>query len=183
MFAEDARTASGILGVVLTSRQGVPMCGIPYHSSSNYIAGSWPPAAKWPFASRRPPPPASGTGRARQSRAAGGGAAPTAEEREKIQAVQTRSCPPHHPGTIVEDELLQTRTANYLAAVEIDIVGWGLSYIEASTGGILFHAEPQRPQIFTSSPPCFQGSPSEIIADAGTIAELRKRALSWAAPC
>jgi len=38
MFAEDARTAAAILGVVLTSRGGVPMCGIPYHSSSNYIA-------------------------------------------------------------------------------------------------------------------------------------------------
>jgi DNA mismatch repair protein MutS len=38
MFAEDARAASSILGVVLTSRGGVPMCGIPYHSSTGYIS-------------------------------------------------------------------------------------------------------------------------------------------------
>ena len=43
MFFEDAETASSILGLVLTGRdcgleKRAPMCGIPYHSASNYIA-------------------------------------------------------------------------------------------------------------------------------------------------
>ncbi|MDE2010503.1 MAG: DNA mismatch repair protein MutS [Candidatus Omnitrophica bacterium] len=43
MFFEDATQASSILDLVLTSRGHdasgkVPMCGVPYHSSENYIA-------------------------------------------------------------------------------------------------------------------------------------------------
>ena len=42
MFGEDARKASGILDVALTSRDAgksgrIPMCGIPYHSAPTYI--------------------------------------------------------------------------------------------------------------------------------------------------
>ncbi len=43
MFFEDAVTASGVLEITLTSRNkgkedSVPLCGIPYHSASPYIA-------------------------------------------------------------------------------------------------------------------------------------------------
>ncbi len=43
MFYEDARLASQLLGITLTSRnknshESVPLCGIPYHSASGYIA-------------------------------------------------------------------------------------------------------------------------------------------------
>lgn len=43
MFGDDARTASPILNVVLTSRDAgkagrIPMCGIPYHARDAYIA-------------------------------------------------------------------------------------------------------------------------------------------------
>lgn len=37
MFFDDALEASAILGITLTKRQGVPMCGIPYHSAKGYI--------------------------------------------------------------------------------------------------------------------------------------------------
>ncbi|MGE4497981.1 MAG: DNA mismatch repair protein MutS [Deferribacterales bacterium] len=38
MFFEDAQTASKIMGIALTSRgDGVPMCGIPYHSYQPYL--------------------------------------------------------------------------------------------------------------------------------------------------
>lgn len=32
MFRGDAVEASQLLGLTLTSRQGVPMCGVPYHA-------------------------------------------------------------------------------------------------------------------------------------------------------
>jgi DNA mismatch repair protein MutS len=38
MFEEDALTASPILGITLTRRNDVPMCGFPYHASDAYIA-------------------------------------------------------------------------------------------------------------------------------------------------
>ena len=41
MFFDDAKTASGILGLTLTARGAgdnrVPMCGIPFHAAENYI--------------------------------------------------------------------------------------------------------------------------------------------------
>lgn len=38
MFYEDAKKASSILEIALTSRQKVPMCGVPYHAVDSYIA-------------------------------------------------------------------------------------------------------------------------------------------------
>ncbi len=38
MFGEDARYASQILQIVLTARQGRPMCGVPFHSAENYLS-------------------------------------------------------------------------------------------------------------------------------------------------
>ena len=38
MFFEDAKEASGILNVALTKRNGVPMCGVPYHAAEGYMA-------------------------------------------------------------------------------------------------------------------------------------------------
>ncbi|MCF6335585.1 MAG: DNA mismatch repair protein MutS, partial [Spirochaetales bacterium] len=37
MFDNDARDVSKLLNLTLTSRHGIPMCGIPYHASGNYI--------------------------------------------------------------------------------------------------------------------------------------------------
>ena len=43
MFFEDAKVASRILGIALTSRgtyngEKVPMCGVPHHASKSYVA-------------------------------------------------------------------------------------------------------------------------------------------------
>src|SRR5881392_2886554 len=37
LFFEDAKEASGLLNVALTKRNGVPMCGVPYHAAQGYI--------------------------------------------------------------------------------------------------------------------------------------------------
>lgn len=36
-FHEDAQVAHKILGVALTRRQGVPMCGFPKHAQDKYL--------------------------------------------------------------------------------------------------------------------------------------------------
>ena len=38
MFAEDALEVSALLNLTLTSRNKLPMCGIPYHAARSYIA-------------------------------------------------------------------------------------------------------------------------------------------------
>ena len=38
MFFDDAREASKILDIALTARQGVPMCGVPYHAAESYLS-------------------------------------------------------------------------------------------------------------------------------------------------
>ncbi|MDH4193555.1 MAG: DNA mismatch repair protein MutS, partial [Nitrospirota bacterium] len=43
MFFEDAEEASKLLGIVLTARgkvkgEAIPLCGVPYHTSTGYIA-------------------------------------------------------------------------------------------------------------------------------------------------
>jgi DNA mismatch repair protein MutS len=160
MFSEDARAASAILGVVLTSRAGVPMCGIPYHSSSNYIARLLAAGRKVAICEQ---------------------IAPSAEEAKKSKLFKREVVRLITPGTIVEDELLQARTANYLAAAAIDIAGWGLSYIEASTGEFLSTQNQNDPDLYQLSALLSRISPSEIIADAKTISEIRRRGLSCGA--
>ena len=36
-FFEDAETVSRALGLTLTRRQGIPMCGFPYHALDSYL--------------------------------------------------------------------------------------------------------------------------------------------------
>ena len=38
LFFEDAREAAALLNVALTKRNGVPMCGVPYHAAQSYVA-------------------------------------------------------------------------------------------------------------------------------------------------
>jgi DNA mismatch repair protein MutS len=38
MFFEDAQLGASLLNLALTRRQGVPMCGLPFHAAQGYIA-------------------------------------------------------------------------------------------------------------------------------------------------
>ena len=38
MFFEDAQVGSQLLNLSLTARNGIPMCGLPFHAANNYIA-------------------------------------------------------------------------------------------------------------------------------------------------
>src|SRR5438093_11510360 len=52
LFFEDAKEASGLLNVALTKRNGVPMCGVPYHAAQTYIAKLIKAGGVWRFAIR-----------------------------------------------------------------------------------------------------------------------------------
>ncbi len=110
MFGGDAQEASQILGLVLTQRQGVPMCGVPFHNSQNYIARLLRAGRKVAIAEQLE--------------------APSKDKkivaRDVVRVVT--------PGTVVEDELLDPAASNYLVAVEHDLVGWGAACVDVSTG-------------------------------------------------
>src|SRR3970282_487266 len=38
MFFEDAQAGSQLLNLALTARNGIPMCGLPFHAANGYIA-------------------------------------------------------------------------------------------------------------------------------------------------
>mgnify|MGYP002260801883 FL=1 len=38
MFFEDAQAGAQLLNLALTARNGVPMCGLPFHAANGYIA-------------------------------------------------------------------------------------------------------------------------------------------------
>ena len=110
LFGSDAREASQILGLVLTQRQGVPMCGIPAHTSQNYIARLLRAGRKIAVADQLEAP---------------------SKDKKIVPRGVIRVVT---PGTVVEDELLDPASSNFLVAVERDLAGWGAACLDVSTG-------------------------------------------------
>ena len=115
MFYEDAKKASRILDIALTSRNKnaadpVPMCGIPYHAADNYIARIIKEGLKVAICEQvEDPKLASGVVR-----------------REVIRIVT--------PGTVVDSSLLDSKRNNYLGAVYPFKNAYGLAVLDISTG-------------------------------------------------
>ncbi|MDE2492043.1 MAG: DNA mismatch repair protein MutS, partial [Elusimicrobia bacterium] len=110
LFGDDARDASAVLGLVLTQRQGVPMCGVPFHNAQNYVARLLRAGRKIAVAEQMEEPSKT----------------KKLVRRDVIRVVT--------PGTVVEDELLDPASSNFLVAVEHDLVGWGAACLDVSTG-------------------------------------------------
>jgi len=109
MFFEDAREASPILGVALTQRAGVPMCGVPYHAIDSYLAKLIRAGRKAAICDQMEDP-----------------ATAKGIVRREVTRVVT-------PGTITEDEILDAMRNNYLAAVYKGR-NWGFALLDLSTG-------------------------------------------------
>ena len=115
MFFEDAVMASQILNITLTGRdagkeQRVPMCGVPYHSASSYIAKLINEGLKVAICEQVSDPSKS----------------PGLVEREVIRVIT--------PGTLVEDSILDAGKYNYIASIALYGGLVGLSYADVSNG-------------------------------------------------
>jgi len=111
-FDEDAKVASRELDVVLTSRemgkgQRVPMAGIPHHALDNYLAKLINRGHKVAICEQLTPP---GKGLV---------------ERDVIRVVT--------PGTVVEPNLLASKSNNYLASLVVEGEEVGIAYVDIST--------------------------------------------------
>lgn len=114
IFFDDAVVASRALGIALTSRdreKKIPMCGVPYHSASPYIARLVKEGFKVAICEQA----------ARQN------------GKGLFERTLTRVIT---PGTVIEDELMSTdaRSNNFIAAVSLSAKRCGLAYMDVSTG-------------------------------------------------
>jgi len=113
MFGEDAKIASQILEITLTKRQNVPMCGVPHHTAINYIAKLVRAGYKIAICDQvEDPKLAKGL------------------VRREVTRVIT-------PGTVLEENLLDVKSNNYLLSIYNENANFGLSYVDISTGTFL----------------------------------------------
>lgn len=110
MFFEDAKIASSLMNVVLTSRAGAPLCGVPYKAVRLYIPKLLAAGYKVALADQL-----------EDARFAKG------LVKRDITEVIT-------PGTLMEDSMLDDRRSNYLTAILPSKGRWGLATLELTTG-------------------------------------------------
>src|SRR5947209_3260485 len=109
LFFEDAKEASALLNVALTKRNGVPMCGVPYHAAQNYIAKLIKAGRRVAICDQTSQPQPG-----------------KIVDRDITQIISA--------GTVSELELLDAKRANYLGAVYATGGVFGFAYADLSTG-------------------------------------------------
>ncbi|MFQ5868210.1 MAG: DNA mismatch repair protein MutS, partial [bacterium] len=116
MFGDDAKLGSKVLEIALTSRQKVPMCGVPYHSASKYIASLIKAGHKVAICEQLED-------------------AKVAKDLVKRDVIRVIT-----PGTILEENLLPEKSNNFLAAIYLErpnVERAGLAFVDISTGEFL----------------------------------------------
>ena len=115
MFFEDAVTASKILEITLTSRNkgredSIPLCGVPYHAASSYIAKLIGKGFKVAVCEQVEDPKL----------------AKGVVKREVVRVVT--------PGLVIDGENLDAKENNFLAALYPCGDRFGLAFLDISTG-------------------------------------------------
>lgn len=141
MFFEDAHTASGILDIALTARNKkeavpVPMCGVPVKAAKGYIARLIENGRKVAICEQVEDP---------------------AQAKGLVRREVTRVI---SPGMIVEDELLDEKSDNYLLALDRQGARVGMSFLDISTGDFRVSETDDENAVFEE---ILRVSPSEIL--------------------
>src|SRR6476469_1464499 len=121
LFFDDAKAASATLDIALTKRgedagEPIPMCGVPVHSAESYLARLIKGGHRVAIAEQIESPA--------EARKARGSKALV--ERAIIRLVT--------PGTLTEETLLESASANWLAAVGRAGDDWAIAAADISTG-------------------------------------------------
>ncbi len=162
MFFEDAEIASKILGITLTSRNNknesnrVPMCGIPYHAATNYLAKLVKAGHRVAICEQTENP----------SEAKG------IVRREVVRIIS--------PGLVTDSGLLDDKDNLFVAALSCMLKGqqilYGISFLDLSTGAFLigeFEDPEQNGEAILDQ--LTRMTPAEILvneADTNTLAPL-----------
>lgn len=147
MFYEDAKVGSSVLEIALTSRQKVPMCGIPFHAANSYLAKLLKRGFKVAICEQVEDP-----------RLAKG-----VVKRDVIKVLT--------PGTAVELELESGKESTYIASLYLQDDGWGLAFIDLASGEMkAAQSDSGTKRILTDE--LFRFSPKEIIFPEGEEKEI-----------
>ncbi|RLG29581.1 DNA mismatch repair protein MutS, partial [Methanosarcinales archaeon] len=136
MFYEDARIASEVLGITLTSRSHgkaarVPLAGFPYHALDNYLTKMIKAGFRVAICEQIEDPKK----------------AKTIVKRDVIEIVT--------PGTTFSDELLESKRNNYLTAVFVKKNTCAIAGADVTTGEFFvteFPKENLREQVLSLQP-------------------------------
>ncbi len=121
LFFDDAKVASACLDIALTKRgadagEPIPMCGVPVHSAESYLARLIRAGNRVAIAEQTESPA--------EARKARGSKALV--ERAIVRLVT--------PGTLTEETLLESASANWLAAIGRSSDEWAIAAADISTG-------------------------------------------------
>jgi DNA mismatch repair protein MutS len=109
LFFDDAKLAADILGVALTKRNGMPMCGVPFHAAEAYVGKLIKAGHRVAICDQVSEPQAG-----------------KIVERKVSQIIS--------PGTVSDLNLLEAKQNNFLAAINQVKGRFGLALIDISTG-------------------------------------------------
>ncbi|MCX7915725.1 MAG: DNA mismatch repair protein MutS, partial [Verrucomicrobiae bacterium] len=109
MFFEDAKIGARLLNLTLTQRNGMPMCGIPYHAAESYIGRLLRAGRKVAICDQLETPK------------------PGKLVARDITQILS-------PGTHFDAHLLQASQPNWLAALTRDANRYGLALVDLTTG-------------------------------------------------
>ncbi|MXZ48678.1 MAG: DNA mismatch repair protein MutS [Candidatus Dadabacteria bacterium] len=115
MFYDDAKTASEILGIALTSRDRskknpVPLCGVPFHSAEPHISKLLASGKKVAVCEQ------------------------VSDQKKTKGLVDRKVVRVLTPGAVLDSENLESKSNNFLACVAEEKDGFGLSFCDISTG-------------------------------------------------
>lgn len=141
MFGEDAKLASQLLDITLTSREAgrgnrIPMCGVPYHASLGYVAKLVNQGYKVAICEQVEDP---------------------AEARGLVKRQVIRIVT---PGTVIDEQMLDSFDNNYISAISLSSDCIGLAWMDVTTGEFYVSQFSTESEMLSE---VFRIHPSEII--------------------
>ncbi|MCG8481200.1 MAG: DNA mismatch repair protein MutS, partial [Spirochaetales bacterium] len=115
MFGEDAREGARLLGLTLTKRQNIPMCGVPHHAARTYIHRLLKQGRKVAVCEQT--------------------SAPDPRQLVEREVVEVLS-----PGTVFDLDYLDPKSSNFIAALGVEGEHLALTWCDVSTGELALAA-------------------------------------------
>jgi DNA mismatch repair protein MutS len=109
MFFEDAQTGAQLCNLALTRRNGVPMCGLPFHAANGYIARILKAGRKVAICDQM-------------------------EDAKPGKLVKREVTQILSPGTHFDERILAAERNNFLASIMPSGKGFGLALVDLTTG-------------------------------------------------
>ncbi|HPW18294.1 MAG TPA: DNA mismatch repair protein MutS [Candidatus Aminicenantes bacterium] len=149
MFYEDAKAAAPVLDIALTSRQRVPMCGVPYHAVNSYLPKLLRAGFKVAVCEQVEDPKAA-----------------KGVVRRQVIKVLT-------PGTAVEFEAEEAKEGTFIAALALEDAGWGLALADLAAGEVRT-LEGGWDEAKALADELFKAAPREVLYPEGADDALRR---------